>query len=115
MTVREYMTLKLASFGEIQEAQFLDMLAASGLESLDVEYTAQTAKAAGLGMIAFIAETMLAPRVSEEGDTGSRIVYDYGGLGQYYLWLCRRWGVTPDSEVVDAIGLTTVTDRTDLW
>lgn len=36
-------------------------------------------------------------------------------IGQYYMWLCRKYGVTPDNEVVAALGLSTITDKSDIW
>ena len=34
---------------------------------------------------------------------------------EYYLWLCRRLGLTPDDTVVTLAGLSTITDKTDNW
>ena len=31
------------------------------------------------------------------------------------MWLCRKYGVAPDNEVVAALGLSTITDKSDIW
>ena len=66
-------------------------------------------------MISVIEELMLAPCMSNVNENGFSVSWDYSRIGQYYMWLCRKYGVAPDNEVVAALGLSTITDKSDIW
>ena len=66
-------------------------------------------------MISVIEELMLAPYMSNVNENGFSVSWDYSRIGQYYMWLCRKYGVAPDDEVVAALGLSTITDKSDIW
>lgn len=113
MTIREYIFEKLKAFG-ISEAQLLDMALDGGIE-LDAEYTQDVAKSVGTAMTQGLAELILAPRMDNINENGFSVSWNFNNLGKYYLWLCKRWGITPDDEVLEATGLSVIRDLTDRW
>ena len=113
MTNREYIYEKLKAFG-ITEAQLLDISVYGNIE-LDEEYTATTASAVGIGMAQGLAELILAPKMTNISESGFSVSWDFANIGKYYLWLCRRWGLTPDEDVIAAAGLNVIKDISDIW
>ena len=111
MKIREYISQKLRAWN-ITDAQLEDI--SSGID-LDEEYTSDNSQVVGKAMISVIEELMLAPRMSNVNENGFSVSWDYSSIGQYYMWLCRKYGVAPDNEVVAALGLSTITDKSDIW
>lgn len=114
MTIREYISQKFVSFGELSEAQLLDM-SLTGHFSLEDEYNDDVAQSVGTAMIGGIEELVFSPKMKSVSENGFSISWDYGELGKYYLWLCRRWRVTPNQDVLDMLGVSMIIDRTDIW
>lgn len=114
MTIREYISQKLNAFGTISEAQLLDM-SLSGKFSLEDEYNEGNVRSVGIAMAGGIEELVLVPKMKSVSESGFSVSWDYDGLGKYYLWLCRKWGVTPNEEVVGMLGISMVIDRTNCW
>lgn len=114
MTIREYISQKLNAFGNISEAQLLDM-SLSGKFSLEDEYNEGNVRSVGIAMVSGIEELVLVPKMKSVSESGFSVSWDYNGLGKYYLWLCRKWGVTPNEEVVGMLGISMVIDRTNCW
>ena len=111
MKIREYISQKLRAWN-ITDAQLEDI--SSGID-LDEEYTSGNSQVVGKAMISVIEELMLAPYMSNVNENGFSVSWDYSRIGQYYMWLCRKYGVAPDDEVVAALGLSTITDKSDIW
>lgn len=111
MKIREYISQKLRAWN-ITDAQLEDI--SSGID-LDEEYTSDNSQVVGKAMISVIEELMLAPYMSNVNENGFSVSWDYSRIGQYYMWLCRKYGVDPDDEVVAALGLSTITDKSDIW
>lgn len=111
MKIREYISQKLRAWN-ITDAQLEDI--SSGID-LDEEYTSDNSQVVGKAMISVIDELMLAPYMSNVNENGFSVSWDYSRIGQYYMWLCRKYGVDPDDEVVAALGLSTITDKSDIW
>lgn len=111
MKIREYISQKLRAWN-ITDAQLEDI--SSGID-LDEEYTSDNYQVVGKAMISVIEELMLAPYMSNVNENGFSVSWDYSRIGQYYMWLCRKYGVAPDDEVVAALGLSTITDKSDIW
>ena len=111
MKIREYISQKLRAWN-ITDAQLEDI--SSGID-LDEEYTSDNSQVVGKAMISVIEELMLAPYMSNVNENGLSVSWDYSRIGQYYMWLCRKYGVAPDNEVVAALGLSTITDKSDIW
>lgn len=111
MKIREYISQKLRAWN-ITDAQLEDI--SSGID-LDEEYTSDNFQVVGKAIISVIEELMLAPYMSNVNENGFSVSWDYSRIGQYYMWLCRKYGVAPDDEVVAALGLSTITDKSDIW
>ena len=111
MKIREYISQKLRAWN-ITDAQLEDI--SSGID-LDEEYTSDNSQVVGKAMISVIEELMLAPYMSNVNENGFSVSWDYSRIGQNYMWLCRKYGVAPDEEVVAALGLSTITDKSDIW
>lgn len=111
MKIREYISQKLRAWN-ITDAQLEDI--SSGID-LDEEYTSDNSQVVGKAMISVIEELMLAPYMSNVNENGFSVSWDYSRIRQYYMWLCRKYGVAPDNEVVAALGLSTITDKSDIW
>lgn len=111
MKIREYISQKLRAWN-ITDAQLEDI---SSSIDLDEEYTSDNSQVVGKAMISVIEELMLAPYMSNVNENGFSVSWDYSRIGQYYMWLCRKYGVAPDNEVVAALGLSTITDKSDIW
>ena len=111
MKIREYISQKLRAWN-ITDAQLEDI--SSGID-LDEEYTSDNSQVVGKAMISVIEELMLAPYMSNVNENGFSVSWDYSRIGQYYMWICRNYGVAPDDEVVAALGLSTITDKSDIW
>ncbi len=111
MKIREYISQKLRAWN-ITDAQLEDI--SSGID-LDEEYTSDNSQVVGKAIISVIEELMLAPYMSNVNENGFSVSWDYSRIGQYYMWLCRKYGVDPDDEVVAALGLSTITDKSDIW
>lgn len=114
MTTGEYISQKFAAFGTMSEAQLLDM-ALSGKFSLEDEYSEDNARSVGIAMVGGIEELVFAPKMKSVSESGFSVSWDYDRLGKYYLWLCRKWGVTPNDEVLGMLGISMIIDRTDSW
>lgn len=113
MTIRAYISDKLRAFG-VSGSQFADVALTCGLDP-DAEVDAANAQSVGVAMCGVLEEMLLAPRQSNVNESGFSVSWDFSAAGKYYLWLCRRYGVTPDDEVVALLGISTITDRTDRW
>lgn len=113
MTIKEYIVSKMEAFGEISEAYFAD-IAATGLD-LGAEYTTEVSTTTNKAIIGLIEELILAPKVSEVGDTGSKLVFEYGELSKYYIYLCRKYGVEANKDVLELLGVNAIIDRSNIW
>ena len=111
MKIREYISQKLRAWN-ITDAQLVDI---SPCIDLEEEYTSDDAQVVGKAMISVIEARMLAPYMSNVNENGFSVSWDYSRIGQYYMWICRKYGVAPDDEVVAALGLSTITDKSDIW
>lgn len=111
MTIREYISQKLSAW-EVNEVLLADI---SSDICIDNEYTEDDKEQVGKAMIGIIEEVMLAPYMKSVSENGFSVSYDYSKIGQYYMWLCRKYGISPNTDVVAALGLSTITDKTDIW
>lgn len=115
MTIREYISQKLQSYGiTVSEAQLFDMSLAGGF-NLDDERSTDNESSVGVGFARFIEEVVFAPYVSSMNESGFSISRNFSKLGSYYLWLCKKYGITPNSDVVGMLGISMIIDKTDCW
>lgn len=111
MSIREYISQKFQAWN-ITMSHLMDI----GLDlNLDDEYTPEVSNSVGKAMVSIIEELMLAPNMSQVNENGFSVSWDYSRIGQYYIWLCRKYGVDPNTDVMAALGLSTVTDMSDIW
>ena len=107
MTIKEYMVSLLPGL-TIPEAFFEDM-------TLDVEedYEPSMYNEVGIALVNAVAGVILAPQVKSVNENGFSMSWDTDLLGKYYLWLCKRYGITPDPDVT--LGLGSIIDKSDIW
>ena len=113
MTIREYITQKLQSFN-VNEAVLVDFMMSSGL-SLSDEYNSSVAPQVGKAMVSAIEELILAPRLSSVNEGGFSMSWDFSDLGKYYLFLCKKWGISINVDVLNVTGLSAIIDKSDVW
>ena len=109
MTVREYIKSILTGLS-IPEAYFADLSI-----DPDMDYSPSMYSEVGSAMVGFIGGLILGPKVSSVNENGFSMQWDMGTLGKWYLWLCKRYGITPDSEIISLLGMNTVIDISDTW
>lgn len=110
MTIKEYISQKLSAFGNLTDAEFADMAI-----ELDSEYSQGNAEEVGKVLCQFIEERVLAPRVSNVSENGFSISWDFNNLGKYYLWLCKKYGLTPNEDVLSMSGISVIRNVSDIW
>lgn len=108
MTVGEYLRQKLQAWN-VTDAQILD----TGLD-LESEYVSSDTQVHN-ALLDTIEELALAPYLKNVNENGFSVSWDYQNMGRYYLWLCNKLGRTPDDNVVAALGISTITDKSDIW
>ena len=114
MTVREYISGRFSEMGlSVSEADFADLMA-DGLD-VDRDYDASTTREVGVALIPFIAEYIMKPKTKAVSEGGVSISWEYGDLAKWYLWLCKKFGITPDDEILALSGVNTLKDISDLW
>lgn len=113
MTIREYISDKLRAFG-ISEAQLVDVSLSSGLD-MEADVAAQSPSSVGIALTKTLEEVILAPRMNNVSESGFSMSWDFGAVSRYYMWLCRKWGLTPDSDVLAATGASVISDKTSKW
>lgn len=111
MKIRDYISQKFAAWN-ITDANLIDI---SQHIDVDEEYSIENDKVVGQAMIKMLEELILSPVMKNVSENGFSVSWDYSNIGQYYMWLCRRYGIEPDTEVVAALGLSTIIDKTDIW
>jgi len=109
MTVREYIASLLPGL-TIPDAFLADM----GVDP-DLDYDNSMFMTVGQGLCSVLGGIILAPRVRSVNENGFSMSWDNDLLGKYYLWLCKRYGITPDPDVVALLGVNAVIDITDTW
>lgn len=113
MTVREYISQKLAAFG-VAEAYYVDIVLSSGIV-LDDLYSAENAAQVGEAMISVLEELMVVPRQSNISEGGFSMSWDFSGLGKWYILLCKRYGKEADADIVAQSGISVIRDMTSVW
>lgn len=111
MTIREYIQGKMSAWGELRDYDFADW---NGTD-LNAEYSSDNAREVGVYLCNMIGERILSPRVSNVSESGFSISWNFDNLGKYYLWLCKKYGITPDADIVAMSGLNVITDISEMW
>ena len=113
MTIREYITQKLQAFS-LNEAVLMDFMISTGL-SMDDEYNSDVAPLVGKAMVSTIEEIILAPRLSNVNEGGFSMSWDFSDLGKYYIFLCKKWGICVNDDILNVAGLSAIIDKSDIW
>lgn len=121
MDISAYIAEKLQVFGTVTDSTKVDIALAiqqafreSGMVGSDAEVTPETEHIAGKALVYAIANGILAPHLSSISESGFSMSWDYTNLSKYYLYLCRRYGVTPNEDLA-SIGVKIIRDKTDMW
>lgn len=109
MTNREYIGMKFAAFN-LSEADYADVVA-----SIDLNEEYRDTPEMGGAMITLLESCILAPRVKNVNENGFSITWDTDSVGKWYLWLCRRYGVKPNDDVLALLGMSAIIDISDQW
>lgn len=109
MTVKEYIASTLQGI-TIPEAFYADM----GVD-LEADYDSSMFMEVGVEMTTALAGLILAPRVKQVNENGFSMTWDTDTLGKYYLWLCKRYGIIPDADVLSLLGMSSIIEITDRW
>ena len=109
MTVKEYISSTLVGL-TIPDAFLID----AGIDP-EQTYSADMKQEVGKELVDMLAGLILAPSVKTVNENGFSMSWDRGNLGKYYLWLCKRYGITPDSEVLSLLGTNAIIDISDAW
>lgn len=105
--------MEFAAFG-VTEAQLLDVFSSSSL-SFDDACTSDNLVERQQISLDMLEKLMFQPRVKSISESGVSISYDYEGLGKWYLYLCKKLGYTPNDDIVGMLGLSAITDKTNIW
>jgi hypothetical protein len=98
----------------LTDAAITDLMMSLGV-SLDDEYTLAMASSVGKAMTSAIEELLLAPRLASINEGGFSISWDFENLGKYYIYLCRKWGMPINNDVLTASGISAIIDKSDMW
>lgn len=112
MHVGEYLQGLFRAWG-VTDAQLADV-ALDGVDPHE-EYTAENRQAVWKAMVPLLEQLILAPYQKTISENGFSVSWDFGNVGRFYMWLCRRLGITPNEDVLDALDVSTITDRSDMW
>ncbi len=113
MTVREYIVKKMPFF-QLTEAQFADLEDDYGV-SADAEYTSAVRLAANTAIVRIIEEKLLEPRMQSVNEGGFSVSWNYQDLGKLYMYLCKKYGLTPNADVVSLLGISMIRDVSAKW
>lgn len=53
--------------------------------------------------------------IKSVSENGFSMTWDTDRLGKFYLWLCRKYGIKPDDDVLTALGISAIIDISDTW
>ena len=107
MTVKEFIQSSVPGI-TIPEAFFAE-------HDFDFDQDYEPGLAVGDVMISILEGVILAPRVKSVNENGFSMTWDTDSLGKYYLWLCKKYGKTPDPDVIGLLGMNSVIDISDCW
>ena len=110
MTNGEFITKQLRAFN-VTDA---DMMLVLG-DDFDPDKEITDLSAAEKAMIPLLAKMALAPFQKSISENGFSVSWDMSKIGWWYRYLCSKYGVKPDANVMSALGLSVIVDRTNKW
>jgi len=112
MTVKEYISQTLKGIGELTDAQYADI---SFRIDLDDDYTKDNANIVGEALCKTLADIIPSLFVDNVSEAGFSISWDKSKLGNFYWYLCKKYGVSPEDDVLSLVGVNTIRDRSNIW
>jgi len=107
MTNREFISQQMRAFGVTEsDLMFVDLNPDD--EATDVSVTEKA-------MIPLIAKLALSPYQKSINENGFSVSWDVSKMGWLYKYLCSKYGVTPDPQVLAALGMSVIIDQTKKW
>ena len=108
MTNGEFISSQLRAYG-IGDA---DLVLIANNVDLDADLSVEAAERA---MIPLLEQVVLKPYQKSINENGFSVSCDMSNVGWWYRLLCKRYGITPNAEVMAALGLSVIIDRTNKW
>ena len=106
-SVREYI-VSLFNGLTIPEAMLLD----TGLD-LEQEYSSELS--IGPQIVSLCEGVINMVTLKSVNENGFSMQWDTDRLGKFYLWLCKKYGITPNADTLGLIGLGAIIDISDTW
>lgn len=100
MRVQDYIEQKLAPFGSLSEADIAEFEIKSGISAEDI-VTADNMEQIERGMAEIMPSLLNHP--TSVNENGFSVTWDVDGLKNFYLYLCRKYDITP--EVIAGLGI----------
>ena len=107
MIIREYISSLLTGV-QIPEAFLVD----TGLD-LEQEYTPDLP--IGPQIVELVGGIINMVAIKSVSENGFSMTWDADRLGKLYLWLCRKYGIKPDDEILSELGISSIIDISDTW
>lgn len=107
MTNRDYILQKLTGFN-VTEAILVD----SGID-LDADYS--PSGVIDKALIGMLEELILMPSMSNISESGFSVSWDKNSVGKWYVYLCNKYGITPNKDVLPLLGISMINDISDIW
>ena len=84
---------------------------------LDVnqDYSVEFQLATNKAIVGIIEEQVLAPRLASVNEGGFSMSWNYSDLGKLYMYLCKKYGLTPNDDVVSLLGINMIKDASAKW
>ena len=108
MTNGEFIVDQMRAFGVTEG----DMMIIAEDIKLDNELVVSDAEKA---MIALVAKAAMSPYQKSINENGFSVSWDMGKIGWWYRFLCSKYGMKPDANVLAALGLGVIVDKTNKW
>ena len=107
MTNREFIQQQMRAFGVTEsDLMFVDLNPDD--EVTDVSVTEKA-------MIPLLAKLALSPYQKSINENGFSVAWDVSKMGWLYKYLCSKYGITPDPQVLAAFGMSVIIDQTKKW
>lgn len=113
MTNKEYIQMSVDGVS-LNDAALADLFSSTDLLP-DDEYSPDSSGELWKAFIPVLGNLILAPYVSSVSESGFSRSWNREKLGNWYLILCRRYGVTVDEDVLSSAGVSMIADKTDMW
>ena len=113
MIVLEYIQQKLPFF-HLGEAQFADIYARFGLDARQ-DYSIDCNLNVNKAIVSIIEEQVLAPKQKSVNEGGFSATWNYDDLGKLYMYLCKKYSITPNPNVETSLGIKMIKDASAKW